>query len=898
MRSIPQVWRQAYIAGNHNYVVTINMTLADGTTLTIGNDDIWEGGFSIEEGTSDENTFSIGSAIIGKCTVILNNISEKFSGYDFFNAEFNAYLNLVGLSTQNLRIGHYTVDETSYNGSLITLTTLNNMWRFDIPFSEINYTFTAYTTAQDVINAMCQYSGIGILLATQQFQGYNFILSKPEQDLNCREVLQYIAQATCNYCVINDVGNLELRWYDKSIINNIQDWDGGTFNTTTTPYSDGCNRDGGQWYWDGDTYVWTQGDDADGGYFYDGTSTIGYITQNNSIEVGTDGIVVTGVKVCSSNQDNDKAYDYSWHDADLEQTHPRYTLVIQDNVFINKTNALERLSVLSNILKNLPLRSFTASSVNDISIEAGDPVAISDYRGNRFYTYVTNVRFQTNNSESFSCGVESVTQNKVVRYSNEIKTLVEAQRNAQTLVSAYDQAVQRMNNIAVNAMGAYEAYDEVADARIYYLSNKPISKNAQGQCVFTANSTVYKITGDGFFVSTNGGQTFVNGYSGGELVVNVLDAIGINADWINAGHITADRIQGNTLTLGGQNNGNGQCVVKASNGSTNYVKLDNTGINARRGYIGNGTSGWEIQDSYIRTNSGPTSVSAISVSGTCLSTSGFLNSNGTKYTQITSGKITSNNVDLTGKISASGGNIGQWYIDDADQDLVAEIDDSTHDSKAKLNAGIFYLRGLNHDDNNWTIFQANANKSYFAVRGGHVGSGSQRRATSFTVTDDVSTFNPDRSPWNGNYVDISTDNISSSIHGLVAWADEVSDKRTKTNISDISPKKIRQFFKSLKPSSFKFKKSTLKKDGFQGLGSKLHYGVIAQNIQESLENAKLSSESIVKENTHTGFLTVKYRELHGLELAGIKDLYELVQKQQEEIDLLKQELAELKARKK
>ena len=401
MRTLPIAWRQAYIQGNRNYTVVIDMELSDGTTLTITNDDIWEGGFSFEEGTSDENSFSIGAAIIGKCTIILDNIDETYSAYNFFNAELDVYLNLVGLTTPNLLLGHYTVDETTYNGSLITLNALNNMWRFDIPFSSINFTFDTGTIARDVINAMCQYAGIGIQLATQSFQGYNFPVKKPEQDLTCREVLQHIAQATCNYCIINKYGNLELRWYNKSAINDTINYDGGTYNTHTTPYSDGDDVEGGEWYWDGDTYVWTATDEYDGGGFFDDTSTIGYITTNYSMEVGTDGIVVTGVKVCSSDQENEDAYDYSWHDATLEQTYPRYTLVIQDNVFINKNNASERCTTIGAILSNLPLRSFSASSLSDVSIETGDPVAINDFRGNRFYSFVTNVRFQTNNPESF-----------------------------------------------------------------------------------------------------------------------------------------------------------------------------------------------------------------------------------------------------------------------------------------------------------------------------------------------------------------------------------------------------------------------------------------------------------------------------------------------------------------
>lgn len=558
MRTIPQAWRRAYIAGNQNYTVVINMTLSDETTLTITNDQIWQGGFSFEEASSTDNTFNIGSAIIGKCTVVLDNITEVFSGYDFFNAEFDVYLNLVGLTTPDLLLGHYTVDETTYNGSLITLEALNNMWRFDIPFSDINFTFVDGTIARDVINAMCQYAGIGIQLATQSFQGYNFPVKKPDRDLTCREMLQYLAQATCNYCIINKYGNLELRWYNKSAINVTTDYDGGTYDTVTTPYSDGDEVEGGRYYYDeNDNYVWEDTDEYDGGFFYDDTSSLGYITNNYVMDVGTDGIVVTGVKVCTSNQENEDAYDYSWHDSTLEQDHPRYTLVIQDNVFINKNNASERCTTIGAILANLPLRAFKASAVSDISIETGDPVAINDFRGNRFYSFVTNVRFQTNNPESFSCGVESALQNKTVRYSNELKTLVEAQRNAQEILSAYDQAVKNMNALAQKAYGYREYIDTAGGNNIMYrysgtyvVTTAPASPSHPK---FPDSEIVWKIAANGVWISTakdsQGFPIFLNGYDAntGTALLSMIYTIGLNADWIKAGSIDASKIAVNNL---------------------------------------------------------------------------------------------------------------------------------------------------------------------------------------------------------------------------------------------------------------------------------------------------------------------------------------------------------------
>lgn len=863
MRSIPQVWRQAYIAGNQNYKVRLAMTLADGTNLTITNDHIWEGGFSIEEGTSVENTFSIGSAIIGKCTVILNNISEEYSGYDFFNAEFTAYLNMVGLTTTDLRLGHYTVDETAYNGSLITLTALDNMWRFDIPFSDINYTFTNLTTARDVINAMCQYAGIGITLATQSFQGYNFRVSKPEQELNCREVLQYLAQATCNYCKMNDQGNLQLLWYDKSAINGITDWDGGTFSTHTRPYSDGDEVEGG--FWDSNGVPYGDYPDADGGFFYDNTSVIGYITNNYSMEVGTDGIVVTGVKICTSNQDNDDAYDYSWHDSTLEQTHPRYTLVIQDNPFITKDNASSRASTIGAILANLPLRNFTASATSDISIEAGDPVAINDFRGNRFYSFVTNVRFQTNNPESFSCGAESLTQNKVVRYSNELKTLVEAQRNTQEQISTFDQAVQRMNNLAVNAMGAYEDYEEDGDARIYYLSNKPITKNAQGKCVFTNGSKVYKITGEGFFVSQDAGAHWTNGYDPqtGELVVNLLNAIGINAEWINAGSIAAARMRTNVFTA---INGSSSEYTTTIDGG----KIQTGTINANR--IGAGDIAAARMQTNIITainnNTGSTVIDGghLSISGIIKGINGNNNTTtieggriktGTIDTdQLAADAVTSTKIDVE-KLSAINANLGDITAGNITGTTIKSyVGNDTSKGVTEISGGNVYVK--------------TANGNYIRIEDKNNSGVRTTFGENFSFQDTDHGFYSEHAP---RYLGWAFED---------AYNSHSSDRKLKKKIKDIPIKNSRNVILNARPRYYEFKKT---QEG--GVRS----GFVAQELRESLDKfgdtTAIERESVRRE----GEREVIYEDFIAHLVNTTQDLYK-------QIDILKSELAELKARKK
>ena len=116
-----------------------------------------------------------------------------------------------------------------------------------------------------------------------------------------------------------------------------------------------------------------------------------------------------------------------------------------------------------------------------------------------------------------------------------------------------------------------------------------------------------------------------------------------------------------------------------------------------------------------------------------------------------------------------------------------------------------------------------------------------------------------------------------------AWLDEggfqiASDRNRKKNIKELATNSVRKFFNAVKPSSFKYR------DGDENT----HYGIVAQELEDAFKQADLETDAVIKEAEDLSKF-VNYAELHGLELAGIKDLYK-------QIEELKAEVAELKAR--
>lgn len=515
MRSTTSTYKQIIASGETRiFHVRINLTLADETALVLTDSDIMSGTFVMESASSGESSFDIGSAIIGMCKFSLENFDERYTRYDFFNATATVWVKLEG-DSEFIRLGFYTVDEPKYNGAIVSLELIDNMWKFDRPLPALSFPITC----GEAVNALCL--ECGVTLATQQFRGYDYTLTvMPEQEMNCREMLQYIAMICCRFCDMDSTGALRLRWYDRE--SRPEDsLDGGSFYTNTTPYSDGDTADGGNFT------NYYSGDDYDGGDFID-SEDVDWFTRNFTVSLGTDEITITGLK-------------FTINEVDYQIGTDGYVLVLE-NPLVDESNVNSVLNYIWDILDDFRFRTFNISTLPDITAEVGDCCAIKDAKENIVYSYITNIDFNLTR-QTVQCNAVTPTRKLSTNYSKTLQIAVEeAKKKTESAISRYDVAVQLMNNLAVNAMGAYQDYEDLeTGGRVYYLSNKPITK-VDNHCTFVADSTVFKATGDGFFVSTHGGQagTWQNGYdpTTGTLLVNVLKAIGVSADWVETGLLT------------------------------------------------------------------------------------------------------------------------------------------------------------------------------------------------------------------------------------------------------------------------------------------------------------------------------------------------------------------------
>lgn len=563
MLNISNQFQNELFNDNRDYLCYADITLADGTVLNLENEDIWTDSFSIEDAVSGTSSFDIGAAIINKLTLSINNIYEEYSEYDFTGAVVVPYigLELSDGRIEKIRKGVFTVDEASYDGSIITLSCLDNMYKLDFAYSESSLSYPA--TLGEIVRDICFVCGV-TLLTTTFFNSSYVVRNRPDdQALTCRQVLSWVAQIACSWVRCDTYGRFRLDWYDLSVFENPGGLNGGVFDEGA-PYKSGDTAFGGTFK------PWTTGDDFHGGSFKE-LNSYHHIYSMSAMQICTDDVVITGLKVTESFEETETEKVQSY----LFGTEG-YVIAIEGNDLIQKGKAEAVARAVGGKVVGMRFRSFDVSALNDPSIEAGDPVIVTDRKQRSYQSYITSATFKAGNYQQIRCSAETPSRNSAQRFSEATRNIVKVRREASRKISDYDKAVQMMNQLAANTFGFYSTNVPQADGSIIaYRHDKP---------TLAESKTVYKSGIDGFWVTQDfrgsdeataaAGKWKAGFDSSGNAVLNVLSVIGINFDWAHGG----------TLTLGGQNNTSGKMRILDASGKQ-IGSWDKDGISVEKGKI-------------------------------------------------------------------------------------------------------------------------------------------------------------------------------------------------------------------------------------------------------------------------------------------------------------------------
>lgn len=496
MKNVSSAFKNELKKGNRKYIKSLKLTLNDGTELLIDNSKLWQNGVKIDRSTSSSSSFDIGSIIIGQLTLTLNNIYDEYTDYDFTGcvaSNIKVGLELPDGTIESLTYGVFYLDEAKYNGSIITLSFYDSIYKFDKNYSESNLIYPA--TLGQIVRDAC--SVCGVTLQTTSFDHDDYVVQQRPNDesLTFRQVLQWVGQIACLYCITDEQGRLCMEWYDTNLLESIDLTEDIPDNPT--------------------------------GYHH--------IHSFTSLNTGLDDVVITGISVTQDIESDDGTVQKTY-----QSGKDGYVLSISKNKLIQGEAGMTIASMLGEKIIGMRFRTFSASALSDPTIEAGDIIVLTTRKGEKYKSVVTNNVFHPGNFQNISCGAVAPARKSASRYSEITQVYVDYRKDIQKEKSDREQAIEELGKRINSSSGVFTTIEKQDDgSNIYYLHNKPN---------LSESDMIWKMTAEAWGVSTDGGKTYNAGMTvDGDTIVRILTATGINADWIDTGEIRVSDDEGNVI---------------------------------------------------------------------------------------------------------------------------------------------------------------------------------------------------------------------------------------------------------------------------------------------------------------------------------------------------------------
>lgn len=561
MRNVTTKFKQLLSQNKRNYINSLNITLADGTQLNVANDNIMDGGLDVDDAVSQDNEFTaLGSTIVGSCNVILYDITEKYSDYDFLNARVVVKTNLYGADSSDLiTFGTYTVDSATYSESSVSLTLLDNMCQFDREYASYSI-YTSTTTLRDIVYDACYKCGVLYDSSMSSFPNYNFVVPQaPKDDCTYREVIGWCATLAGCFARMTSDGRLKFDWFNVDAFNTDEalSTDGGIFDSAN-PYATGDNVNGGTFN------PWNDPSSKDGGAFTD-RNGIHYLASLSTQSIDVDDVVITGIQV---------TYDVEEDNSTTQETAllgtDDYVVSITGNPFITESNYQSVLSFLQPTLIGLTFRPCNITIPNNPTIEAGDIGYVWDTKGIQHRILITRATFNPSELQNVVCGAESPGKNNSGRLTSVTKAFAKSRRMLNEEKSIREQIVEDFQRQIANGSGLYFTRVATGSSEIIYGHDKPTL--AESKVVLKVSTAGIAMTGD--YTGNDSTTTWYGQTFDGTWLANIISTMNL---FFNYAH-------GGTLKLGGQGNGNGILEVYDANG-TQIGKWDNAGVLIDKGTI-------------------------------------------------------------------------------------------------------------------------------------------------------------------------------------------------------------------------------------------------------------------------------------------------------------------------
>ena len=496
----------------------IIIEVSDSLSFRLDGRNIAINGIVYDNSVTASNDFSIGNVVIPKLTLKLLNYNGEFDRYGAWNEDSNGHYVLpeegddgtIRLdedviwegstiyrcnasrvmedgTTKSQSLGSFTVQEAVENGGIITITAYGLMDGLDE-----DYDSEGSLTLQALYTACCQ----KIDATADAFPSVDFTISTRPSDCTWREVLsavvQLVGRNVLEQSSVDGSCRLSLVSYDESEVDSdvtmmsMQSREKNPISVTGVKAS-----------------------------YTSGQVEYNYIRGEDSFCID----ISDNLLLKSELQANESA---------VKEDDPSKTFD-PSSILKRYVDQVAGYFLTSDDKPTFSYTPFSGSFVSAPGILPGQTVRWKDRKGHSQKGIAMNVTLTCGGSLKMS----SSSPQKIDKRKSAIQAAI-AQGSSNAVYEAvqkssrYEQAAFDLNKLTTNALGYYQTVevDEQGRTTTYIHDQSTL-----------ANSTkIWKLTGQTFSLSTDGGKTYTNGVSfDGSMVMNQISVVGLSAEWIKTG---------------------------------------------------------------------------------------------------------------------------------------------------------------------------------------------------------------------------------------------------------------------------------------------------------------------------------------------------------------------------